>query len=60
MSSAGVYLKSDQMPHVEGDTIDPKSRHLGKHEAETYLMQEGLPFTSIRPLIFMAQGTTMI
>jgi len=49
MSSAGVYLKSDQMPHVEGDAVDPKSRHLGKHETETYLMQGGLPFTSIRP-----------
>ncbi|MBW4627607.1 MAG: NAD-dependent epimerase/dehydratase family protein [Brasilonema octagenarum HA4186-MV1] len=49
MSSAGVYLKSDQMPHVEGDTIDPKSRHLGKHETEAYLTQQGLPFTSIRP-----------
>jgi nucleoside-diphosphate-sugar epimerase len=49
MSSAGVYRKSDQMPHVEGDAIDPKSRHLGKHETEAYLMQQGLPFTSIRP-----------
>ncbi|MEC4818342.1 MAG: NAD-dependent epimerase/dehydratase family protein [Scytonema sp. PMC 1069.18] len=49
MSSAGVYHKSDQMPHVEGDAIDPKSRHLGKHETEAYLMQQGLPFTSIRP-----------
>jgi nucleoside-diphosphate-sugar epimerase len=49
MSSAGVYLKSDQLPHVEGDAIDPKSRHLGKHETEAYLMQLGLPFTSIRP-----------
>jgi len=49
MSSAGVYLKSDQMPHVEGDAVDPKSRHLGKHETEAYLMQGGLPLTSIRP-----------
>ncbi len=32
MSSAGVYLKSDQMPHIEGDAVDPKSRHLGKYE----------------------------
>jgi len=23
MSSAGVYLKSDQMPHIEGDATDP-------------------------------------
>jgi nucleoside-diphosphate-sugar epimerase len=49
MSSAGVYLKSDQMPHVEGDAVDPKSRHKGKHETESYLVAQGLPFTSIRP-----------
>ncbi|WP_413200097.1 NAD-dependent epimerase/dehydratase family protein [Nostoc piscinale] len=49
MSSAGVYLKTDQLPHVEGDAIDPKSRHKGKHETEAYLAQKGLPFTSIRP-----------
>ena len=50
VSSAGVYLKSDQMPHVEGDPVDPKSRHLGKHETETYLSEQGLPFTSVRPV----------
>ena len=49
MSSAGVYLKSDQMPHIEGDAVDPKSRHKGKHNTETYLATEGLPWTSIRP-----------
>ncbi|MEH2260450.1 NAD-dependent epimerase/dehydratase family protein [Nostoc sp.] len=49
MSSAGVYLKSDQLPHIEGDAVDPKSRHKGKHETEAYLTQLGLPFTSIRP-----------
>ncbi|MBD2692873.1 NAD-dependent epimerase/dehydratase family protein [Anabaena catenula] len=49
MSSAGVYLKSDQMPHIEGDAVDPKSRHKGKHETEAYLQQSGIPFTSIRP-----------
>lgn len=49
MSSAGVYLKSDQMPHVEGDPLDPKSRHKGKHETEAYLREQGLPFTAIRP-----------
>ncbi len=26
-SSAGVYLKSPQMPHHEVDAVDPKSRH---------------------------------
>jgi UDP-glucose 4-epimerase len=49
MSSAGVYLKSDQLPHIEGDAVDPKSRHKGKHETEAYLAEQGLPFTSIRP-----------
>ncbi len=49
MSSAGVYQKSDQMPHVEGDAVDPKSRHKGKHETEAYLAQQKVPFTSIRP-----------
>jgi nucleoside-diphosphate-sugar epimerase len=49
MSSAGVYLKSEQMPHIEGDAIDPKSRHKGKNDTETYLAAHGLPYTSIRP-----------
>ncbi|WP_458649578.1 NAD-dependent epimerase/dehydratase family protein [Sivoneniella epilithica] len=49
LSSAGVYLKSDQMPHGEGDAVDPHSRHKGKHDTEVYLAEQGLPFTSIRP-----------
>ena len=49
MSSAGVYLKSDQLPHIEGDPVDPKSRHKGKHETEAYLLSQGIPFTAIRP-----------
>lgn len=50
VSSAGVYLKSDQMPYVEGDAVDPKSRHKGKFETEDYLASSGLPWTSIRPV----------
>ncbi|MGF1567250.1 MAG: NAD-dependent epimerase/dehydratase family protein [Nodosilinea sp.] len=50
VSSAGVYLKSDQMPHIEGDAVDPNSRHKGKFETETYLQAEGVPFTSVRPV----------
>jgi nucleoside-diphosphate-sugar epimerase len=50
VSSAGVYLKSDQMPHIESDPVDPKSRHKGKFETETYLAAQGLPFTSVRPV----------
>ncbi|NES23590.1 MAG: NAD-dependent epimerase/dehydratase family protein, partial [Symploca sp. SIO3E6] len=49
MSSAGVYLKSDQLPHIEGDSVDPKSRHKGKHETEAYLAAQNVPFTAIRP-----------
>ena len=50
VSSAGVYLKSDQMPHIEGDPTDPKSRHKGKAETENYLAAQKIPFTSIRPV----------
>lgn len=50
VSSAGVYLKSDQMPHIEGDAVDPKSRHKGKFETEAYLAEQGAPFTSVRPV----------
>ena len=49
MSSAGVYQKSTLMPHMEVDTVDPKSRHKGKLETESYLKDIGIPFTSIRP-----------
>lgn len=50
VSSAGVYLKSDRPPHVEGDAIDPKSRHKGKFETEAYLAESGIPWTSVRPV----------
>ena len=50
VSSAGVYLKSEQMPHVEGDPVDPDSRHKGKHHTEAYLAESGIPWTSIRPV----------
>lgn len=50
VSSAGVYAKSDQMPHVEGDPVDPNSRHKGKFHTEDYLAEQGIPFTSIRPV----------
>lgn len=50
VSSAGVYLKSDEMPHVEGDAVDPNSRHKGKFATEDYLMAQKVPFTSVRPV----------
>ena len=49
-SSAGVYLKTDQPPHVEGDATDPKSRHKGKCETEALLDARGVNWTSIRPV----------
>lgn len=56
VSSAGVYLASDQMPHREGDTLDPESRHRGKFEAEDYLLKQGLPMTSVRPTYIYGPG----
>ncbi|MGD1897961.1 MAG: NAD-dependent epimerase/dehydratase family protein [Phormidesmis sp.] len=50
VSSAGVYAKSDQMPHTEGDAVDPNSRHKGKFHTEDYLKEQGVPFTAIRPV----------
>ena len=39
-SSAGVYLKSDQMPHREEDAVDPKSRAQG---APACACRHGIP-----------------
>jgi nucleoside-diphosphate-sugar epimerase len=50
VSSAGVYLKSDEMPHVEGDAVDPQSRHKGKFATEAYLAAQSIPFTAVRPV----------
>lgn len=49
VSSAGVYLPTEQMPHREGDPVDPNSRHKGKHHTEAYLAKSGIPWTSVRP-----------
>ncbi|KAK1428935.1 hypothetical protein QVD17_17775 [Tagetes erecta] len=49
-SSAGVYLKSDLLPHREIDAVDPKSRHKGKLETESLLESKGVNYTSIRPV----------
>ncbi|KAJ7977840.1 Chloroplast stem-loop binding protein of 41 kDa b, chloroplastic [Quillaja saponaria] len=49
-SSAGVYLKSDQLPHFEIDAVDPKSRHKGKLETESLLESRDVNWTSIRPV----------
>lgn len=49
-SSAGVYKKSDLLPHCETDAVDPKSRHKGKLETESLLDSRGVNWTSIRPV----------
>jgi nucleoside-diphosphate-sugar epimerase len=49
-SSAGVYKKSDEMPHREVDAGDPKSRHKGKLDTEALLADKGVNFTSLRPV----------
>jgi nucleoside-diphosphate-sugar epimerase len=56
VSSAGVYLPSQQMPHRENDPVDPQSRHKGKYETEQYLASENIPFTSIRPVYIYGAG----
>lgn len=58
MSSAGVYKKSDEMPHVESDPTDPKSRHKGKLETEAYLRGLGPNFKwcSFRPTYICGPG----
>ncbi|KAK9130311.1 hypothetical protein Sjap_010798 [Stephania japonica] len=49
-SSAGVYLKSDLLPHFESDAVDPKSRHKGKLETESLLESRDVNWTSLRPV----------
>nr|ABK24300.1 unknown [Picea sitchensis] len=49
-SSAGVYLKSDILPHFETDAVDPKSRHKGKLNTENLLTTRGVNWTSLRPV----------
>ena len=38
------------MPHIEGDPVDPNSRHKGKFHTEDYLTEQSIPFTAIRPV----------
>ena len=56
MSSAGVYKKSDDMPHLESDPVDPASRHKGKLDSENCLRSLGLPFCSFRPTYICGPG----
>ncbi|WP_216903564.1 NAD-dependent epimerase/dehydratase family protein [Synechococcus sp. CCY 9618] len=56
VSSAGVYADSELWPLDEDAPIDPASRHAGKAETETWLRQEGIPFTSFRPTYIVGPG----
>lgn len=56
MSSAGVYLQSEEMPHLETDPTDPKSRHKGKLDSEECLAKLGLPWCSFRPTYICGPG----
>lgn len=56
VSSAGVYSGSDVWPLTEDSPLDPASRHAGKGETETWLMREGVPFTSFRPTYIVGPG----
>ncbi|KAL2941700.1 Chloroplast stem-loop binding protein of 41 kDa b chloroplastic [Bienertia sinuspersici] len=49
-SSAGVYLKSDLLPHCEADAVDPKCRHKGKLDTESLLDTRGVNWTALRPV----------
>lgn len=57
MSSAGVYMKSEEMPHLlEIDPVDPASRHKGKLDSENYLRNLGIPWCSFRPTFICGPG----
>lgn len=56
VSSAGVYADSHLWPLDEEAATDPKSRHAGKAETETWLQQQGIPFTSFRPTYIIGPG----
>jgi nucleoside-diphosphate-sugar epimerase len=56
MSSAGVYMKSDEMPHLERNAVDPSSRHKGKLDSENYLRSLGIPWCSFRPTYICGPG----
>lgn len=56
VSSAGVYADSELWPLDEEAPIDPASRHAGKAETESWLLAEGIPFTSFRPTYIIGPG----
>ncbi len=56
VSSAGVYADSELWPLDEDSPTDPQSRHAGKLDTETWLRQQGIPFTSFRPTYIVGPG----
>ena len=56
ISSAGVYENTELFPVCEDDSIDMKSRHIGKARTESWLKAEGIPFTSFRPTYIYGPG----
>ncbi|KEF40613.1 MAG: 3-beta hydroxysteroid dehydrogenase [Cyanobium sp. CACIAM 14] len=56
VSSAGVYADSELWPLDEDAAVDPASRHAGKAETESWLRQQGIPFTSFRPTYIVGPG----
>jgi len=50
MSSAGVYGPTEVLPLNEATPGDPNSRHKEKLTCENYLADQGLNWTSIRPV----------
>lgn len=56
ISSAGVYSDSDNLPINEDSDIDKSSRHYGKFETESFLINNNIPFTSFRPTYIYGPG----
>ncbi len=56
ISSAGVYDNTQLFPVGEESPIDLQSRHIGKAKTESWLMTEGIPFTSFRPTYIYGPG----
>ncbi|WP_269610174.1 NAD-dependent epimerase/dehydratase family protein [Prochlorococcus marinus] len=56
ISSAGVYENTGLFPVSEESLIDLESRHIGKAKTESWLKDEGIPFTSFRPTYIYGPG----
>jgi len=56
ISSAGVYENTQLFPVGEEGAIDIESRHIGKAKTESWLKDEGIPFTSFRPTYIYGPG----